>query len=931
MMKHRVHKVTAFVCTLSLLGTSVPYLAVPQTSVAAADYQVRDPFFNFGSGYNYYTSEHFQFIWGNSGDAGKVTEDFLRKNAANMEQFWDIYVNGLGMNECAESVEARLRDGRKYKLNIYISGTGLSGMQDDWAYMSYDNQGYPYLFCCVGAMQTDPASWVMPHEFGHAITAHQLGWNRNKYSNTWWEALGNWFREQWIYRVAAENGWSDDFSHGYGTDFFETYLKNMCFTSPFGRDYYAAWVLLQYLTENPDHLEGYGTNFVRTMLQEGEDDEYPLRMIDRLAPADMKETLGHFAKRMATLDFAQKTAYRKRLDALLSQGAWNWQQIYTMLEKMDGTANTYTVPTERAPQAAGINVVPLNISGSRINVTLDGRSELQGADWRACIVVEKQDGTTVYSDLFGNGGSASLEVPADAVSAYLTVTATPDDSLYCPSGLHWHNDSDEFGETRQPFTSKHRYPYAVTIEGADIKTRPLTQRGHQHANGGGFVADSARVDDSVYVGPNAAVIGNATVTGNAIIDGYAMIAENASISGNAYIGDCAMVMGRAKVSGSAKVLESACIWDNYTVKDNAVVKGVAFCMANGSASGQAILDGDYYDDGSNSAVKGACYGWYGTQTYLDARPYTDGLALAYDFDTDSGNVISDRYTSTYALPVGAKWEAERTGAEGVMTLDGADDYIDTDDSFAYFRDGAEYQFATLWRGGAANQKLFYFGDLETCLYFTPQNTDGVAELVMRDSSGEQHYPLAQALPRGEWSILRLQIGTDSKLTVDLGGGNVLSADLNLHSLDSLLKAMHHADSVSMIGAGADGGYYNGSLDFARVYFKPVTDTVFPVYSVREDISDEPAVTTTTTESTSTATSTTTSATSAPDGGGLRGDVNEDSIVDVRDAVLMARYVGGDITAVIQNRGLSNGDLDNSGGLGTPDLTRLLRILARLEQ
>lgn len=896
-MKAKQKRLSAVCCALTLLGSS---LYLPQTVFAAESYQSRDPFFSFNSGYHYYSSEHFQFIWGNSGDAGKVTDDFLKKNAENLERCWDIYVNKLGMNECAESVEMHLRDGNKYKLNVYISGTGLSGMQDDWAYMSYDSQGYPYLFTCVGAMQTDPASWVMPHEFGHAITAHQLGWNRNKYSNTWWEALGNWFREQWIYEVSDEYGWADDFSHGYGTDFFETYLKNLCFTSPFGRDYYSAWVLLQYLTENPDNLEGYGTDFVKTMLQNGKDDEYPLAMIDRLAPADMKETLGHYAKRMATLDFGQQTAYRKRLDALLAQGAWNWQQIYTMLEPADGQANVYTVPTERAPQAAGLNIVPLVMQGDTVTVTLNGKSDLAGADWRGCIVIEDTAGKSHYSELIANGQTVSMPVPANASAAYLTVIATPDASLYCPSGLHWHQDSDEFGETMQPFSSKHRYPYQVTIEGAGIMERPLHLNGHKHKNGGGFVADSARVDDSVYVGPHAAVIGNATVTGNAVIGGYAMIAENAKISSNAYVGDYALVIGRATVTDNAKVIESACIWDTYKVSGNAVVKGVAFCMADGSASGQAILDGDYYGDGSNTATKGTCCGWYGTQTYLDARPYTDGLSLHYSFDSDSSTVIKDQYTSTYALPVGAKWETERTGAGGVMTFDGKDDFIDLDDSFAYFGGSAEYQFSVLWRGGAAEQKLFYFGNDQSYFYFTPKCENGFPQLVLnsgnRSGGSNVNVYNPMKMEPGKWYNVRVQIqnGTLTLRIADETGETESSIEITEYIT---IHDVMRDGAVSVLGRGYDGDYFNGSIDSASVYFKTVDAPEYK-YTEQEEIAENPK---------------------------LRGDVNADRKCDIADAVLLQKYL---LTVETALPDWQAGDMDENGRLNAIDLTLLKRQLMK---
>ena len=38
---------------------------------------------------------------------------------------------------------------------------------------------------------------------------------------------------------------------------------------------------------------------------------------------------------------------------------------------------------------------------------------------------------------------------------------------------------------------------------------------HQHPNGGGWVANTSRVDDSVYVGPNAQVYDHAEIFGHA--------------------------------------------------------------------------------------------------------------------------------------------------------------------------------------------------------------------------------------------------------------------------------------------------------------------------------------------------------------------------------------------------------------------------------
>ena len=260
------------VSAAAISAAVIPCVPYSNVAVAADSLSTRDVWCA-NEDVNRWESEHFQFIWGKTGpDSAKVTQAFLEENAKNLEACWDVYMNELHMEPPTQSVNLRLRDGNKYKVNFYISGTGLSPFSDDWAYMGYDNQGYAFMFCCVGAMQNSPnPSWVLPHEFGHVVTAHQLGWNSNKYVQSWWEAIANWYREQFLY--------SDYYKQWAGitgvTDYFETYMKNLCFTPILGRDNYASWAFLQYVTENPDGLPGYGSSFVKELMQQGKVDEYP--------------------------------------------------------------------------------------------------------------------------------------------------------------------------------------------------------------------------------------------------------------------------------------------------------------------------------------------------------------------------------------------------------------------------------------------------------------------------------------------------------------------------------------------------------------------------------------------------------------------------------------------------------------------------------
>ena len=60
---------------------------------------------------------------------------------------------------------------------------------------------------------------------------------------------------------------------------------------------------------------------------------------------------------------------------------------------------------------------------------------------------------------------------------------------------------------------------------------------HQHPNGGGWVADTAKVADTSYVGPDAWVYGNAEVSGTAWVYGDAQVSGTARVSGDAWVSD----------------------------------------------------------------------------------------------------------------------------------------------------------------------------------------------------------------------------------------------------------------------------------------------------------------------------------------------------------------------------------------------------------
>lgn len=776
--------------------------------------------------YNAYESEHFQILWGNKNNS-VITQKWLEGNAEILESCWRLFIEEMGMSPPSLCTRKSSDQQTHYKVNLIVMGTGIAGYESGWAFGGIDSEGYAYMMCDVNALTPSPQTWVTPHEFGHCVHFAQNYncWGSSPYLGPWYEAIANWFREQYLY---SDYYTSNQF---YRTDLSPLYLRSISLTAANGRAYYEAWPIFQYLMENPDNLEGYGEGFVVKLLQTGGASGYIYKMIEDLAEAELSETLGYFAAHMATLDFKNQKNYLAKMKSLVASGEFFWQQFYTMLEPVTGRENVYTVPTERAPQQAGYVITPLTITGDEIAVTLNGLIKEDGAAWRACIVTVTDDGT-YYSKLFGDG--ETMTVSTEGVKeAYLTVAATPDLGKYVKYTIPtWNNASSE---ESIPFSKKPRYPYEVTITGAEPSPRTITRsnRGDPHPNGGGFVASTAKVDEKAYVGPNAMVLGNAmvrgnvriegnavvmgnaVVKGNATISGYAIVTGNARVADNAYIGDYAIVSGNAKISDNAKVIESAYVYGNYGISENATAKGLALCLGSGSLSGQAVADGDFYDDSGAKINKGTVCGYLSAtnNAYIRKRKQEKGLYLGYTFDVDGGLIANEIYSSTCARVFGAKWISD--GMNGVYSFDGSFQYISLDASVLY-TDNLQIKMSVLWDGGDVGGNVFYFGGNGAYMYFTPSGEGGVAELVLSDGEKMQRIASDKALVEGEWIEVIITL-CDGVGALTIGDKRVACSELSVSLAD--IKSKIDATDAYYLGRGeADDSYFAGSLDYIKFYF-----------------------------------------------------------------------------------------------------------------
>ena len=244
---------------------------------------------------------------------------------------------------------------------------------------------------------------------------------------------------------------------------------------------------------------------------------------------------------------------------------------------------------------------------------------------------------------------------------YLVVCATP--SKILPVDM-----VSDFRSSEQE-----QFPYKVKLEGCEplVVLTPERPRapGKPHLNGGGFVANSAQVEATVFVGPNAQVLGksavtgqsriedfavvnNAKVTDSAVVSGYATITENACVADNAKVRDCATVAQATTVRGNARILEHASIATKKTCADYVTVKGIA-SVYGGSQSGTAMIDG-FYAKG-NEINKGKWFTWSWGQGKNAGEVDEDfgGLYADYDFETPHSWMAKDAFGATWGYLVGA--------------------------------------------------------------------------------------------------------------------------------------------------------------------------------------------------------------------------------------------------------------------------------------
>jgi carbonic anhydrase/acetyltransferase-like protein (isoleucine patch superfamily) len=97
---------------------------------------------------------------------------------------------------------------------------------------------------------------------------------------------------------------------------------------------------------------------------------------------------------------------------------------------------------------------------------------------------------------------------------------------------------------------------------------------HRHDNGGGWVADTATVDDKVFVSRRAAVYHNAKITGSVRLDNHARVCGLADIDSSGSINDHVFVAGKTNITGHVVIRGYARLYGGKFVGRNEIYDSV---------------------------------------------------------------------------------------------------------------------------------------------------------------------------------------------------------------------------------------------------------------------------------------------------------------------------------------------------------------------
>ena len=717
------------------------------------------------------------------------------------ELIYHTYSERLALRSSVVSVKPEERgDGIKYKIPIQPC---------DGSFMGWDGH---FGWACQGA------GFINPHELVHGWQGMTGGMQGN-----FWETHANFPQiYNGIYQIMP------------------IIIADCAACPSSGRTYYHDRGMFEHLAQTPE----YGPMFISKLWYDGPTasatSPYPWITFNRINPypdRPLADEYTRMAMRNVTWDYVtfEESVDNKGNTEFGNDGVVSRSNRYQaaavalkkdilrnsriILEKIPYESEWWRVPKEQAPQQLGWNICPLTFKPGRVTATLAGYvNPARGSDWRSGFVGVDAGGNPHYGKIFGPGKSESFTVGPEIKELYLVVCATPGKIMAI----------DMCGDFRS--FEQEQFPYKVKFEGCTPGKVDLTDGekppGKNHINGHGFVAATAKVDETAYVGPNAMVLGSSVVTGNARIEDEAVVnnatvADQAVVSGNALVEDGGVVRGRARVRGFAKVtnksimegdaklLEHACLIFGKTAKDFSTIKGVSACYGN--ASGTVMLDG-YYAKGID-AVRGKWFTWSWVTGKNPGEIDEDfgGLYADYDFEQEHPWMARDSFGATWGYlvnrPVFQKYPKDTRAGCQVLGLNGKDQFVELPRDLADML-CCSYEIEFKWDGKEGERLLEFSNSSGDALWLTPSEN---GRLVFAIRIGAKKAELtAPAVSRGVWTSVIVNLnGRNASMLVD---GKTAAKNSEFDLCPEMIRA-----TECYLGRAGNGGFFTGQIDRFRVY------------------------------------------------------------------------------------------------------------------
>lgn len=713
------------------------------------------------------------------------------------ERLYHLYSERLGLRSSVVSGKPQYRgDGIKYM---------IPNQPSNGSWMGWDGR-LGFGWACQGP------GHINPHELVHGWQAQTGGTMQGQY----WEAHAN-FPQTYvgIYQTNPAR-----------------LVSTLCMVFPaHGRNYYHDRLMFEHLAQTPE----YGPMFTSKLWYDGGDETgknaYPWNSFTLCDP-DPSTDLGYEWTRMVqkciTWDYEiygdkPGDPYKQPSDLYKRDGDWNHPEMkrysQTLLEKIPYDTDWWRAPKQMSPQQLGYNVCPLAIKGSTATATLGGYiSKERGGDWRAAFVGVKANGKPVYGDVIKTGETATIKT-AGLKKLYFVVCAVPTKMMAI-------NMVGDFRSAEQE-----KFPYKLKLAGCSpidvLAEKPPRKGGKRHRNGGGFVANSAKVAPTAYVGPRAQVLGKSQVLGHARIEDYAVV-NNSTVQDHAIVSDHALVEGNSRVEGHAKVRDWGRVQNGATVKDYAkviehgtqkqkvasgfaVIKGVAISFGN--VSGTSMVDGSYCKGNEVDKGKWFTWSWGKGKNKGELDEEFGGIYLRMLFDTPHEWMARDDFGATWGYLAGKELP---TIADGVLTLNGVDQFVELQDDVADMAD-ISIKARVTWNG-TGNAAIADFS-----------NAKGNRMLL-----GTKDGKLMFSLKKGsKFQVLRGPALTPGQATDILV---VLSEDTGTMFVNGKQVAINKAMTLNpdriratecYLGRSRSGNFFKGAIDSFEIYSIPLKDSVAP--------------------------------------------------------------------------------------------------------